>query len=137
MQIILTSIAAWFIAQGIKVLIFYRRTKIWNLKILTISGGVPSSHTAFVTAATTKIGLLEGVNSTLFGFAVILAFIIMYDAVGVRYAVGEQAKFLNRFQRDLKYVVPFRKKKIKEVCGHTLKEVALGFCIGVCCGLIF
>lgn len=137
MEIIKIGLISWVIAQGMKVLIYYLKTKKLNLKILTASGGIPSSHTAFIVATTFKIGIIEGINSPLFGFATILTFIIMYDAIGVRYSTGEQAKILNGLGIELEKKLGIRHIKVKEICGHTLIEVMAGFVIGTISGILF
>ena len=57
---------------------------------------MPSSHSAVVTSIATLVGRIEGFDTTLFGVSVIFAFIVMYDAAGVRRAAGKQAKLLNK-----------------------------------------
>ena len=45
---------------------------------------MPSSHSAVVTSLATMVGKSEGLNSPMFGIATIFAFVVMYDAAGVR-----------------------------------------------------
>lgn len=59
------------------------------------SGGMPSSHSATVTAAAAALAYERGLADGVFGLSVILAGIVMYDAQGVRNAVGKQAKVIN------------------------------------------
>lgn len=99
------------------------------------SGGMPSSHTAFVIAATTKIALLEGIYSSLFGVCVVLSFVVMYDAVGVRQSVGLQAKALNELHEKLNDLTNVDYNIIKEVCGHNIFQVIAGFVLGVVVGI--
>ena len=96
---------------------------------LVRSGGMPSGHSASFVAATTVIGLVEGFDSAIFALAVCTTIIIMYDAMNVRYAVGEQGKVLNKF-------ILSKKKKLRIVEGHTMPEVLVGVIIGVLCGVI-
>lgn len=135
MQIILTASVAWLIAQIIKSVIEYTKTRKFNWKLLMASGGMPSSHTASVVAATTKIGMLEGIMAPLFGACVIFSFVIMYDAVGVRQSVGLQAKALNQIHRKLNNLTSFDCKIIQEVCGHNIFQVIVGFVVGLILGL--
>ena len=88
------SIIACFLAQFIK--IFTGKEKRIDIKRITTSGGMPSSHTSFVTSLATVVGLVDGFHSTNFAIAVVFAAIVMYDAAGVRRAVGKQATILNR-----------------------------------------
>ncbi len=96
---------------------------------LVRSGGMPSGHAASFVAATTMIGFLKGFDSAIFALAVCTTIIIMYDAMNVRYAVGEQGKVLNKF-------ILSKKKKLRVVEGHTMPEVLVGIIIGVVCGLV-
>jgi acid phosphatase family membrane protein YuiD len=95
---------------------------------------MPSSHTAFVTAATVRVALVETVFSPLFGISAVLALIVMYDAAGVRHSVGEQARTLNKIQEELRGLVAFDVDVIKEVLGHTGTQVFAGFVLGLIAG---
>lgn len=92
------------------------------------SGGMPSGHAASLTAATTYLGIENGFGSGLFALAVCVCVIVLYDAVHVRYAVGEQGKALN------KLLVEADKPKLPVVEGHTLVQVVVGVVIGVLIG---
>ncbi|MDD2294661.1 MAG: divergent PAP2 family protein [Eubacteriales bacterium] len=136
MDVLLTSVAAWLVAQLIK-LFYYRRENGWfNLAVMTASGGMPSSHAALVTAATVRVALAEGVLSPLFGVSAVFALVVMYDATGVRHSVGEQAKTLNRIQEELKALIALDTDMIKEVLGHTGFQVLIGFLIGLMTGIL-
>lgn len=100
------------------------------------SGGMPSSHTAFVVAATAKIAMTEGIYSPLFGICAVLSFVVMYDAVGVRQSVGLQAKALNELHEKLNDLTSFDYNMLKEVCGHNIFQVIAGFLLGVVVGLL-
>ena len=95
------SIIACFLAQFIK--IFTGKEKRIDIKRITTSGGMPSSHTSFVTSLATVVGLVDGFHSTNFAIAVVFAAIVMYDAAGVRRAVGKQATILNQMLEDLQH----------------------------------
>ena len=101
---------------------------------------MPSSHSALVTSALVATGIHNGVESTEFALAFILAMIVMYDAMGVRYETGEQAKLLNRMFTDWmdqeSDALPFLKngKKLKEMVGHTPIEVLTGAVLGILIG---
>ena len=60
------------------------------------SGGMPSSHSAFVCSLATAVGLTDGLDSASFAISLALAAVVMYDASGVRRAAGKQAKILNQ-----------------------------------------
>lgn len=122
----------WFIAQLLKVVFNLIATKNLDLSRFIGSGGMPSSHSSLVTSMTTAIGITEGFNSPIFALAFGVTCITMYDAAGVRYAVGAQAKILNQMLTDIQeHKFIFKEEKLKELIGHTPKEVIVGGILGV------
>ncbi|GAA0229198.1 divergent PAP2 family protein [Metaclostridioides mangenotii] len=128
------SIVACFLAQFIK--IFTGKNKRIELTRVLTSGGMPSSHSSFVTSLATVVGLEKGFNSTDFAITAVLALIIMYDAAGVRRAVGKQAIILNQIVNDIQHNKPIEQKKLKELIGHTPMEVWFGGLLGVLTALV-
>ncbi|MBS5786446.1 divergent PAP2 family protein [Clostridioides mangenotii] len=128
------SIVACFLAQFIK--IFTGKTKRIELTRVLTSGGMPSSHSSFVTSLATVVGLEKGFNSTDFAITAVLALIIMYDAAGVRRAVGKQAIILNQIVDDIQHNKPIEQNKLKELIGHTPMEVWFGGLLGVLTALV-
>ena len=123
---------AWVSAQLIKFIIVNIRERRLNLLVLIQSGGMPSSHSATVCALATAIGFQIGFGSPEFAIAAILAFIVMYDAAGVRRAAGEQAKRINMLTQD--YLDDFEEDmqaQLKELLGHTPPEVFGGAVLGI------
>jgi uncharacterized protein len=104
-----------------------------NLKLQTIfeSGGMPSSHSALVGSLTAAIGLQEGFMSPLFSICVVFSAIVLYDAAGVRRAVGEQAHILNQIIDDLFEKGSFHPNQLSEILGHTPLEVVFGVLLGI------
>ena len=98
---------------------------------------MPSSHSAVVVALCTMVGKEYGINSAIFGIAVIFAFVVMYDAAGVRRAAGKQAKLLNKIIETPGLTSVEVSEKLVEVLGHTPKQVLVGALIGLIAGLIF
>lgn len=86
---------SWFAAQTIKTLLHWLAHGNLNLERLTGSGGMPSSHSALVVSLTIAMARVEGYNSPIFALTIAFAAVVMYDAMGVRRAAGEQAKTLN------------------------------------------
>ena len=117
-------ILLWFGIQLFKLLYDLVTTKKFNFKRILGAGGMPSSHSAVVTSLATLIGKNIGVGTPMFAMALIFAFVVMYDAAGVRRAAGKQARLLN---------------KIVETPGLSGLEVSerLVEVIGVVAGLIF
>ena len=128
------SLIACFLAQFIK--IFTGKEKRIELSRILISGGMPSSHSSFVTWLATVVGIEKGFNSTDFAIITVLALIIMYDAAGVRRAVGKQATILNQMVADIQHGKHIEQKKLKELIGHTPLEVWFGALLGIVTALI-
>jgi acid phosphatase family membrane protein YuiD len=130
------------IAQSIKIPLHYLTTRVWNWRLLFSTGGMPSSHSAAVTALATATGLTEGFGSTYFAIAAAVALIVMHDAAGVRRHAGEHAALLNTLLDDFHTIVNElkhlrmttrreKRMKLKELLGHQPIEVLVGGFLGV------
>ena len=128
---------AWFVAQGLKVLIYWIRNHKISFRLFVGTGGMPSSHSAFVSCLATTIGLEAGWDSPVFFLALGMDTIIMTDAAGVRRAAGQQAKILNEIMEDFYSSKPFAQQKLRELLGHTPFQVLVGALLGICVGLGF
>ena len=128
---LLACITAWFIAQILKIILTFYSSKKLDLARIIGSGGMPSSHTAFVMALSTAIGRLHGWDSSIFAVALCFSLVVMYDAAGVRRAAGNQAIVLNKIIEDLAHNKPITDQKLKELIGHTPKEVMAGAILGI------
>ncbi len=131
-RILLVAIAACLIAQVLKLIIDFIQNGKVSAKVLTTTGGMPSAHSALVTALATGVGQSLGWKSAEFAIAAIFAIIVMYDAAGVRQAAGKQARILNQmvdelFSEDHK----FNEEKLKELLGHTPVQVIAGSILGI------
>lgn len=106
----------------------------WNGKAdftrLVGTGGMPSAHSASVTALTVAVGISSGWNSAFFGAVAFFSLVIMYDATGIRRAAGRQAQILNRMLDELKDYHKLEPVRLKELLGHTPLEVLLGAAYG-------
>lgn len=129
-HILVSAVLAWAAAQLIKTFLAYRKTRELDLERLFGSGGMPSSHTAFVVAMATSAAMTEGLDSSVFALAFILASVVMYDAAGVRQAAGQQARVLNRLMRQLRTEPLGVERELKELLGHTPLEVLAGAVLG-------
>ena len=90
----------------------------------TRTGGMPSSHSALITAISLSIGLSQGFDSTGFFIAFVLSIVVIYDARGIRYTVGKHAKLLNQtILKDDKF-------ELNEHIGHSLPEIIVGIVLG-------
>ena len=135
-RVLLVAVAAWLLAQTIKVLVYLWRERRINLRYLASSGGMPSSHSALVTALAAAVAITEGTRSTLFAVAALFAAIVMYDAAGVRQAVSIQARILNRMLDEVFVEHRFNEKRLRELIGHTPVEVLVGALLGLCVALL-
>ncbi len=130
-RVLLAALFAWSLAQVIKVPLNYLLHREWNWSLLLSSGGMPSSLSALVTGAFVGVGLQEGFNSPLFAVAFVLAMIVVYDATGVRRHAGDQARVINLMIDELLTGHPLAEKELKEVLGHTPREVLGGILLGI------
>lgn len=130
-EIILSAISANFLAQAYKFVVHYLVHKQFNFKRLFQTGGMPSSHSSFMMAMTTSVGLLSGFNSVAFAIALTVTLVVMYDAAGLRRAVGRQASVLNQIVAEIFSEHPhLSSQKFKELLGHTPVEVFIGALLG-------
>ncbi len=139
--VFLSGIFSWLGAQFLKTIIDLCYGRIKSFKYLIESmfwrtGGMPSSHSAIVTAVCTTIGFREGVTSNLFMLSLLITFITMRDAVGVRRSSGIQSKKINELGSELQKNGSIKEyKSIKEVNGHTPIQVIMGGILGFLIGL--
>jgi uncharacterized protein len=127
---LILAVLAMVTAQGFKftsALISRRR---FDFTRLLGTGGMPSAHSASVTALAVAAGLSEGWSSPLFGVASFFALVVMYDATGIRRAAGRQAQVLNRMLEELREYHTLEAERLKELLGHTPLEVLAGAAYG-------
>ena len=132
-KVLIIPLCSWAIAQLLKVVVILIQKKQLDLRYLVGSGGMPSSHSAFVTSLATSIALLEGFGSVAFAISAIFALVVIYDAAGVRRSVGQQSVVLNRIIRELRDHRPFVElgRDLREFVGHTQLQVVIGVLIGI------
>lgn len=141
-QILISAFISWFFAQFLKIIIELLKrkkykTKDFILRALFGTGGMPSSHSASVTAIAVSTGVKTGFDSPLFALAFIFVFIVIRDATGVRLSSGRQAEALNRVIDVVSKSETAELTKIKEVKGHTPLECFVGVLIGLLVSLGF
>jgi uncharacterized protein len=130
-KIFITTLAAWLIAQTIKVTIGVIRQRRFDFRWFVGTGGMPSSHAAGATCLATSIGFEYGFNSVYFALAASFAIVVMFDAQGVRHATGKQARILNKILEDIYWQGKIQENRLRELVGHTPVEVIVGFLLGV------
>ena len=132
--IILSSLTSWFLSQFIKgiITLFKVRKKRDVLEALFWrTGGMPSSHAAVVCSMTAAVAFHEGVGSNLFAVSLLVAFVVMRDAMGVRRAVGLQARALNLLGSKTTVNDDTEFSPVKEIKGHAPLEVIAGALLGI------
>jgi len=138
-----SAILSALLAQLLKPIIYYFKTKKWNLHLVIDSGGMPSSHTALVSALALSVGLQEAFSSTIFAVTLVLAVIVIYDAANVRYYSGQNIKVTQQLVKDVQenlhteFDNPIYQIKLKDVLGHKWKEVFGGLLLGALIALVF
>ncbi|KAK3040816.1 hypothetical protein RJ639_029160, partial [Escallonia herrerae] len=117
---LISAFVAFALAQSIKVFTCWFKERRWDFKQLVGSGGMPSSHSATVTALAAGIGFSDGFGESLFAAALVLACVVMYDATGVRLQAGRQAEVLNQIVYELPAEHPLAESRpLRELLGHT------------------
>lgn len=132
--VLVCTLSSWAAAQICKFLLIYLVNREIRLERLTGAGGMPSAHSATVTALVISCARFEGIGSTFFAIAVALAAIVIYDAMGVRNEAGKHAKIINKMRKstqnaELNEDPDF--KELKEMLGHTPIEVVGGVFTGI------
>lgn len=130
-RVLVAALLAWSLAQLIKPPIEYARSRSWDWSLLLRAGGMPSSHSALITASAHAIGLTAGYDSAVFALAAALALIVIYDATGIRRQAGRQAVVINQLVRDLLDGHPLRQVRLREVLGHSPAEAVTGVLLGL------
>lgn len=124
-------VVAWFVAQLAKVVLTLVVERRLDWSRLFGLGGMPSSHSAVVTALAVGVGLRSGFGSTLFAIACVLAVITMTDAAGVRRSAGKQAAMINKIvQEIIQSGGDLPDETLKELLGHTPFQVFMGAIVG-------
>jgi len=136
-EILITVITAWAISCILKGIICAVTGKTIRPSKIFGSGGMPSSHSATVSALAMTVGLFEGFDTSIFAVSAVLAFVVMYDASGVRRAAGQHARFINMLMKAIMEQDPEEKQtKLKEILGHTPLEVMAGAIVGITVAIV-
>jgi acid phosphatase family membrane protein YuiD len=128
---LISCLLGWFLAQAVKPFVHYARTRRWNWGLWFSAGGMPSSHSALMSSMALSVGLFEGFGSAEFAIAVAITMIVVYDAAGVRRQAGMHAERINRMINELFSGQPLSEKQLKEVLGHTPRQVIVGVIFGM------
>ena len=126
-----SAFGAWMLAQIVKMLNAFLRTRKLDLHYFVSTGGMPSAHSAMVCALATSIGITEGFDQAVTMLAAAFAAITMFDAAVVRRAAGHQAKILNQMLDEMFKGRRVSERRLKELLGHTRLEVFVGMVVGI------
>lgn len=137
-HVLFAALIGWFLAQALKIPIYYLVEGKWDWRRFHGSGGMPSSHTSMVVAASIMLGALNGFDSAVFAASVVFSSVVMYDATGVRRETGRQAQIINQILQDvLINGRPISDVELKELVGHKPTEVAVGALLGITIAVIY
>jgi hypothetical protein len=131
-----SALAGWMIAQTLKMIREIVRYKRFDFAVLVSTGGMPSAHSAMVSALATSVGLRAGFGSALFATTLAFACIVMFDAQSVRLAAGRQARLLNQIVQELFKEHHLSQQKLAELLGHTRLEVFAGLLTGILAAIL-
>ena len=126
-SVLFWSLLSCLLAQFLKILFNFFSTGKIRFGIIFETGGMPSSHSALITGATSGIGFQLGFDSPIFALAIAVSLIVMYDASGVRKSAGVQAAEINKLSKKID---PESQVKLKDTLGHTKFEVFVGSLLG-------
>ena len=129
-HLLFNSLFAWLVAQVLKTIIYAIVNKRLDIERLFGDGGMPSGHSATVTALATTAGLRYGLDSPVFAVGVILAVVVMHDAMGVRLEAGKHARAINELMEMLGSDALQPEEKLQEFLGHTPLQVCFGAILG-------
>lgn len=132
-KVLWAALAAWIVAQTLKVLLAVRRKHRFDMRWFLGTGGMPSAHSAGVSALAIAVGRQVGFHTPGFAVALIFALVTMFDAQGVRRSVGRQAVALNKMLDELYLKGQVSQERLMELLGHTPVEVFVGAALG--CGI--
>jgi uncharacterized protein len=136
-HILIAVLVAWLMAGMVKVPIEYWETRQWNWALWFSSGGMPSQHSALVTSTMLAVGLYDGFNTAAFAVAFTLMIVVLYDAAGVRRQAGLHAVKINQIINEFFAGHPISEDQLKEVLGHTPRQVIAGAGFGLVVTILF
>ena len=133
---LVAALIAMASAQLLKPILHYLMYHEWDPAQMFGSGGMPSSHSAFVCSLALVTGMRAGFDSEVFAVAAVFGIIVLYDAANVRWQSGLHAQRINQILRELFRGQPVSEEMLKEVIGHTPRQVYAGALYGIIVGLL-
>ncbi len=136
------ALTSLILAQLLKPLVMFFKEGRLSGELLFSTGGMPSSHSALVSGLCFTLGALEGIGSYSFGISLVLAMVVVYDAIGVRRETGRQATLINKIQAEIQSLLSADPEKrevalvhLKELLGHEPLEAFSGVFLGILVGV--
>ena len=141
-NVLIVAILSWFVCQVTKTIINFIVTREFSIERLFGDGGMPSGHSATVSACAAMCAWTYGLDSAVFGVAFVLAVVVMHDAAGVRREAGKHAVVIKEIAEvvnhlDEKCEDEIATDKLKEFLGHTHKQVIVGCILGILVTVLF
>ena len=135
-KVFVAAMLGWFVAQALKIPAEYLRSRRWMWTMFFAPGGMPSSHSAMMVGGSLAVGLYYGFAEPLFGIAVAITLIVVYDAAGVRRQAGMHAERINLLFEELLKGHMWDENELREVIGHTPLEVVGGIILGLLVAIV-
>ena len=140
-KILITAGLAWLISQVFKIITNLLVDRKFSFERLFGDGGMPSGHSATVFCLAVLCGWYEGFNSTLFAIAMLLAVIVMHDAMGVRREAGKHAATIKEIADAINQIFinkdsEIKTEKLKLLVGHSPIQVFFGAVTGFLVALV-
>lgn len=147
---LVAAMAAIFISQVTKIPVAYILKRPVTTALMFSTGGMPSSHSAGVSALVTSIVITHGWASTYTAIAMTFGVLVIFDSMGVRRQSGEHGIIINELIHDIQLLAqPLTGKNadIKEkienntqpgtvFLGHKPIEVIMGTLYGIILSLL-
>ena len=138
-KILWIVLMSYLSSAGCKIVINGIKTHKLDLSLIYGTGGMPSSHSAFVNCLSWSVGFTNGFNSNAFAITFVLSCIVMYDASNIRQAVGKHAEILNIIMDNISNIHKRKfnlHKRLNELLGHKPVEVLGGAVVGFIVSLL-
>lgn len=127
---LIAAVATQVLCQLFKVFYYSAKRGAFSFSYFFSAGGMPSSHSAFVTSLAVAILIHDGIASEAFAIAVVFGFIVMYDAFRLRGTVEKQSKLIKLLLGER----AAEASDLPEMLGHTVPEIAVGIVAGAVAG---
>jgi uncharacterized protein len=138
-KVLWLTLGVTLLAQLLKVLLVLLIDRKIDLKRMTETGGMPSSHSAAVSCLALSMGFTQGFGSAYFTISAVLAIVVIYDATGIRQAAGKHAEILNEITRELAELIEhgYQPQTLKTLLGHTYPQALAGIILGTSAAFTF